>query len=187
MLSPLCGPAPTSSALVVDAKMDSSFEMSRMNYPVTPAVRLLRAKKIAFEPHVYDYKELGGTAHSAVELGAPEHLVIKTLVMETDSGEPLLVLMHGDREVSTRELARAIGARSVTVCDPARAQKHTGYLVGGTSPMGTRKELPVFAERTIFELPTIYINGGKRGFLVSIRPADLRRALTIAEVSVAIA
>ena len=161
--------------------------MSKTNYPVTPAVRLLREKNIAFEPHVYDYKERGGTAHSAAELGVAEHVVIKTLVMETDSREALLVLMHGDREVSTKELARAIGARSVTPCDPALAQKHTGYLVGGTSPLGTRKELPVYAEKTIFELPRIYINGGKRGFLVSIQPADLRRALRITEVRVAIA
>ena len=161
--------------------------MGKTNYPVTPAVRMLREKKIAFEPHVYDYKERGGTAHSAAELGVPEHRVIKTLVMETDSREPLVVLMHGDREVSTRELARVIGVRSVTPCDPAAAQKHTGYLVGGTSPLGIRKQLPVYAEKTIFELPEIYITGGKRGFLISLSPADLRKALTITEVSVAIA
>jgi len=150
-------------------------------------VRLLREKKIAFEPHIYDYEERGGTARSAAELGVSEHRVIKTLVMETDSRDPLVVLMHGDCEVSTRELARTIGTRSVTPCDPAAAQKHTGYLVGGTSPLGTRKQLPVYAEKTIFELPEIYINGGKRGFLVSIAPADLRKALAITEVSVAIA
>lgn len=160
--------------------------MSKTNYPVTAAVRLLREKNIAFEPHIYDYKERGGTAHSAAELGAQEHIVVKTLVMETDSREPLVVLMHGDREVSTRELARVIGVKSVTACEPAAAQKHTGYLVGGTSPLGTRKQLPVYAERTIFELPVIYINGGKRGFLVSIAPGDLRRALIITEVSIAV-
>ena len=160
--------------------------MNKANIPVTPAVRLLREKGIAFEPHLYVYKERGGTAHSAVELRVSEHIVIKTLVMETDSRVPLVVLMHGDREVSTRELARAIGVQSVTSCDPAAAQKHTGYVVGGTSPLGTRKQLPVYAERTIFELPTIYINGGKRGFLVSMAPGDLRKALTIYEVSVAI-
>jgi Cys-tRNA(Pro) deacylase len=160
--------------------------MSKTNYPVTPAVRLLREKKIPFDPHIYGYRERGGTAHSAAELGVLEHRVIKTLVMETDSRDPLVVLMHGDREVSTRELARAIGTRSVAPCDPAAAQKYTGYLVGGTSPLGTRKQLPVYAEKTIFELPEIYINGGKRGFLVSIAPADLRKALTITEVSVAI-
>lgn len=147
----------------------------------------MREKKIAFEPHIYDYKERGGTAHSAAELGVTEHIVVKTLVMETEAREPLLVLMHGDREVSTKELARSIGIRSVTPCDPATAQKHTGYLVGGTSPFGTRRQLPVYTETTIFELPTIYINGGKRGFLVSIEPGDLRKALTIAEVSIAIA
>ena len=161
--------------------------MTKTNCPVTPAVRLLREKKIAFEPHIYDYEERGGTARSAAELGVSEHRVIKTLVMETDSRDPLVVLMHGDCEVSTRELARTIGTRSVTPCDPAAAQKHTGYLVGGTSPLGTRKQLPVYAEKTIFELPEIYINGGKRGFLVSIAPADLRKALAITEVSVAIA
>ena len=160
--------------------------MIKINYPVTSAVRLLRAKKIAFEPHLYDYKERGGTAHSAAELGVHEHAVVKTLVMETDSREPLLVLMHGDCEVSTKELARVIGVRSVASCESATAQKHTGYLVGGTSPLGTRKQLPVYAERTIFDLPGIYINGGKRGFLVSIAPGDLKEMLTIAEVSVAL-
>jgi Cys-tRNA(Pro) deacylase len=165
--------------------LESRIDMSWINYPVTPAVRLLRAKKIAFEPHLYDYKERGGAAHSAAELGVDEHAVVKTLVMETGSREPLLVLMHGDRQVSTRELARVIGVRSVTRCERDTAQKHTGYLVGGTSPLGTRKQLPVYAERTIFDLPRIYINGGKRGFLVSIAPGDLREALTIAEVTVA--
>jgi Cys-tRNA(Pro) deacylase len=160
--------------------------MSKQNYAVTPAVRMLREKKIAFEPHLYDYKDRGGTAQSAAELGVPEYSVIKTLVMETDSREPIVVLMHGNREVSTKALARVIGVRSVTPCDPATAQKHTGYVIGGTSPFGTRKPLPVYAERTIFELPKIYINGGKRGFLVSIAPGDLRRALTISEVDVAL-
>jgi len=160
--------------------------MSNIDYPVTSAVRLLRAKKIAFEPHLYDYKERGGTAHSAAELGVHEHAVVKTLVMETDSREPLLVLMHGDCEVSTKELARVIGVRSVASCESATAQKHTGYLVGGTSPLGTRKQLPVYAERTIFDLPGIYINGVKRGFLVLIAPGDLKEMLTITEVSVAL-
>jgi Cys-tRNA(Pro) deacylase len=153
---------------------------------VTPAVRALRDKKIAFEPHLYDYKERGGTAHSSAELGVPEHIVIKTLVMENESREPVIVLMHGDREVSTKELARILGVKSMTPCDPAAAQKHTGYVVGGTSPFGTRKRLPVYAEKTIFDLPKIYINGGKRGFLVSIAPNDLRIALPISEVAVAI-
>lgn len=160
--------------------------MEKTNYPVTPAVRALREKKIAFEPHLYDYKERGGTAHSAAELRVPEHAVIKTLVMETDSREPLIVLMHGDREVSTKELARIIGVKTVAPCDPSTAQKHTGYMVGGTSPFGTRKPMPVYAEETIFRLPKIFINGGKRGFLVSMAAGDLRAALPIKEVAAAI-
>ena len=160
--------------------------MDKTSYPVTPAVRLLRQKGIVFEPHLYVYEERGGTKRSASELNVDEHSVIKTLVMETDSRDPLIVLMHGDREVSTKELARVLGVKSVTFCDPGIAQKHTGYQVGGTSPFGTRKPLAVYAEKTIFELPVIYINGGKRGFLVSISSNDLRRALNIAEVSVAI-
>jgi Cys-tRNA(Pro) deacylase len=161
--------------------------MDRANYPVTPAVRMLREKRIAFEPHLYDYKQHGGTKHSAEELRVDEHAVIKTLVMETDSREPLIVLMHGDCEVSTKSLARTLGVKTVSPCDPAIAQKHTGYQVGGTSPFGTRKPLTVYAEKTIFELAMIYINGGKRGFLVAIRPNDLRLALTISEVTVKIA
>jgi Cys-tRNA(Pro) deacylase len=157
-----------------------------MDYPVTPAVRLLREKKVVFEPHLYDYEERGGTRHSAEALGVDEHAVVKTLVMETEARKPLVVLMHGDREVSTKQLARTIGAKSVHPCDPSAAQKHTGYLVGGTSPFGTRARLPVYAERTIFELPVIYINGGKRGFLVSIDPKVLREVLPVEEVEVAI-
>lgn len=147
---------------------------------------MLREKKIVFEPHLYDYKEHGGTAHSAAELGVDEHAVIKTLVMETEKREPLIILMHGDREVSTKELARAIGVKGVSPCDPATAQKQTGYVVGGTSPFATRKAMAAYVEKTIFDLPKIYINGGKRGFLVSIDPNDLRTALPIKEVSVAI-
>jgi Cys-tRNA(Pro) deacylase len=147
---------------------------------------VLREKRIAFEPHLYAYEEHGGTSRSALELGVDEHIVVKTLVMETDSREPLIVLMHGDREVSTKELARTLGVKSVSPCDPVTAQKHSGYQVGGTSPFGTRKQLSVYAERTIFDLPRIYINGGKRGFLVSMDPNDLRRALSILEVTVAI-
>ena len=157
-----------------------------MDYPITPAVRLLREKGVAFEPHLYDYVERGGTRRSAEELGVDEHAVVKTLVMETDAKKPLLVLMHGDREVSTKQLARALGVKSVHPCDFAQAQKHTGYLVGGTSPFGTRARLPVYAERTIFDLPVIYINGGKRGFLVSIDPKVLRDVLKVEEVEVAI-
>ena len=157
-----------------------------MDYPITPAVRLLREKKVEFEPHVYDYVERGGTHHSAEELGVDEHEVVKTLVMETDAHRPLVVLMHGDREVSTKNLARHLGVKSVHPCDFAQAQKHTGYLVGGTSPFGTRIHMHVYAERTIFELPKIYINGGKRGFLVSIDPKVLKEVLHAEEVEVAI-
>lgn len=153
---------------------------------MTQAVRLLRDRNIAFEPHLYAYEERGGTKRSAEELQVDEHSVIKTLVMETDSQDPLIVLMHGDREVSTKELARLLGVKSVSPCDPAVAQKHTGYMVGGTSPLGTRKALPIYAEKTVFDLPQIYINGGKRGFLVSLDPNDLHRALKITEVTVAI-
>ena len=160
--------------------------MSKTDYPITPAVRTLRDKKIAFTPHLYGYVEHGGTARSAEELGVDEHAVIKTLVMETETRAPLIVLMHGDREVSTKELARALGVKAVAPCDPATAQKHTGYQVGGTSPFGTRKPLPVYAERTIFALPMIFINGGKRGFLVSLDPQALRAALAVKEVEVAI-
>ena len=160
--------------------------MDKANYPVTPAVRMLREKRIVFEPHLYAYEEHGGTRRSAEELQVDEHAVIKTLVMETDSREPLIVLMHGDREVSTKKLARTLGVKSVSPCDAGIAQKHTGYQVGGTSPLGTRKPLAVYVEKTIFDVPVIYINGGKRGFLLSIDSNELRRVLTISEVSVAI-
>ena len=157
-----------------------------MDYPVTPAVRVLREKKVEYEPHLYDYEERGGTWHSAESLGVDEHAVVKTLVMETDARRPLIVLMHGDREVSTKQLARTLGVKTVRPCDPATAQRHTGYLVGGTSPLGTRAKLPVYAERTIFDLAKVYINGGKRGFLVSLDPKVLRALLPTEEVSVAV-
>ncbi|MDQ3803186.1 MAG: Cys-tRNA(Pro) deacylase [Acidobacteriota bacterium] len=158
-----------------------------MDYPVTPAVRVLREKRIGFAPHLYEYEERGGTRRSARELGVDEHAVVKTLVMETDAKRPMVVLMHGDREVSTKRLARALGVKSVRPCDPAAAQRHTGYVVGGTSPFGTRAALPVYVERTIFDLPKIYINGGKRGFLVEIEPRDLRSLSPLTEVEVAVA
>jgi len=157
-----------------------------MDYPVTPAVRMLREKRVDFEPHLYNYVEKGGTKHSAEELGVDEHAVIKTLVMETDQRKPLIILMHGDREVSTKNLARQLGVKTVTPSKPEVAQKHTGYLIGGTSPFGTRTQIPVYAEQTIFELPLIVINGGKRGFLVSISPQILRDVLQAKEVNVAI-
>lgn len=151
--------------------------MAKDKTPVTPAVRALRAAGISFTDHPYAYEEKGGTAVSSRELGVDEHCVIKTLVMEDDRKQPLIVLMHGDLQVSTKELARLIGARSVEPCKPETAQKHTGYLTGGTSPFGTKKQLPVYVEETILDLPIIYINGGKRGFLVGIAPADLIRLL----------
>ena len=157
-----------------------------MDYPITPAVRLLRKNKVEFEPHLYDYVEHGGTSHSAEALGVDEHTVVKTLVMEAEGKRPFIVLMHGDREVSTKNLARHIEVKSVHPCDFAEAQKHTGYLVGGTSPFGTRTRLHVYAERTIFDLPVIYINGGKRGFLVSLDPQVLRDVLHAEEVEVAV-
>ncbi|TYO99878.1 Cys-tRNA(Pro) deacylase [Geothermobacter ehrlichii] len=159
--------------------------MSREKIPSTPAVRLLRRHKVDFVPCFYSYEEHGGTAVSARELGVDEHVVIKTLIMERDSGEPLVVLMHGDRQVSTRNLARTIGCKSVRPCDPKTASRHSGYLVGGTSPFGTRKAMPVFMERSILDLPTIYINGGKRGFLVALAPADVQRILQPVLVDVA--
>lgn len=160
--------------------------MKDQSYPVTPAIRQLRETKSSFTPHLYEYKERGGTAHSAHELKVDEHSVIKTLVLETDQSKPLIVLMHGDREVSTKELARLLKVRTVSPCDPGKAQKHTGYLVGGTSPFGTKTKMPVYAEKTIFTLPLIYINGGKRGFLVAIEPHKLRELLPVTEVEVAI-
>jgi len=160
--------------------------MGKTTYPVTQAVRFLRDHKIKFEPQLYKYEEHGGTARSSSELGVPEHIVIKTLVMETERRDALIVLMHGDCEVSTKELARALGVKTITPCDPANVQKITGYMVGGCSPFGTRKTLPVYAEATIFELSRIYINGGKRGFLVSIDPQDLKRSLSAKEVNAAI-
>ena len=160
--------------------------MAKEKFPVTPAIRLLRAEQVAFTPHLYGYEEHGGTAVSARELGIEEHTVIKTLVMENEHQEPLIVLMHGDRQVSTKELARQIGAKAISPCAPATADRHSGYQVGGTSPFATRKAMPVYIEETILELPQIYINGGKRGFLVAIAPQELRRVLKPTSVSVAI-
>ena len=144
----------------------------------TPAVRVLKQHQVPFTEHEYRYEERGGTAVSSRELGVDEHMVIKTLVMEDEQKQPLIVLMHGDREVSTKNLARQIGARTVAPCAPDVAQKHTGYLVGGTSPFGTRKPLPVYLERSIADLDRIYINGGRRGFLLSLSPQDLVRVLS---------
>jgi Cys-tRNA(Pro) deacylase len=161
--------------------------MSRAtDYPVTTAVRFLRDNNIPFQAHLYRYVEHGGTAVAASALNVPEHAVIKTLVMENDLRQGLIVLMHGDLEVSTRELARFLGAKTVSPSDPGEATRRTGYVVGGTSPFGTRTELPVYAEATIFGIPSVYINGGKRGFLVSLNPADIRKALRVTDVNVGI-
>jgi Cys-tRNA(Pro) deacylase len=143
----------------------------------TPATQRLRSAGVAFAEHVYDYVEHGGTAESARQLGWDEHAVIKTLVMQTERGEPLLVLMHGDRQVSTKNLARAIGCKSVEPCSAEGAARHTGYQVGGTSPFGTRKTLPVYVEESVLALPTLLINGGRRGYLVQITPAALTTLL----------
>jgi Cys-tRNA(Pro) deacylase len=144
------------------------------DFPITPAVRFLREKKIDFTPHLYNYVEKGGTGESAKQLGVDEHAVIKTLVFETNEKKPLIVLMHGDREVSTKNLARHLGIKSVEPEAAERATKWTGYMFGGTSPFGTKSPMPVYVERTIFGLDRIFINGGKRGFLVEINPADLK-------------
>lgn len=147
---------------------------------------MLRSHEIPYDEHLYRYEEHGGTRVSARELGVDEHAIIKTLVMQDDRGSPLIVLMHGDREVSTKQLARAIGCRQVDPCKPDVANRHSGYLVGGTSPFGTRKPIPVYVERSILDLPRIYINGGARGFLVGLAPADLERVLKPVLVDVAI-
>lgn len=155
--------------------------------PSTPAVHFLKQHRVSFTEHEYRYEERGGTAVSSRELGVDEHIVIKTLVMEDERKQPLIVLMHGDREVSTKNLARQIGAKMVTPCAPDVAQKQTGYLIGGTSPFGTRKSLPVYLERSIADLDRIYINGGARGFLVSMPPSDLIRVLSPVIVDVGVA
>ena len=154
--------------------------------PSTNATRLLRQLGIPYTEHLYRYEERGGTAVSARELGVPEHAVIKTLVMEDDQGAPLIIVMHGDREVSIKELARQTGARSVQPCKPEVANRHSGYLVGGTSPFGTKKAMPIHAEASIFELDRIYLNGGSRGFLVGLDPKDLDKALKVNRVAVGI-
>lgn len=150
--------------------------------PETPATRFLRQHHIAHSNHLYEYEEHGGTRVPARELNIDEHAVVKTLLMENESGKPLIVLMHGDRKVSTKNLARQIGAKSVAPCRPEAAQRHTGYLVGGTSPFGTKKMLPVYIEKTLLDLPLVYINGGRRGYLVGVQPHELMRVLKPREV-----
>jgi Cys-tRNA(Pro) deacylase len=143
----------------------------------TPATQWLRQHRVAFSEHVYEYVDHGGTAESARQLGVDEHSVVKTLVMQDERAQPLVVLMHGDKQVSTKNLARAIGVKSVEPCKPDVAQRHSGYQVGGTSPFGLRKAMTVYVEAGVLELPQIYINGGRRGFLVGIAPSILSEAL----------
>ncbi|MBV8761419.1 MAG: Cys-tRNA(Pro) deacylase [Deltaproteobacteria bacterium] len=157
--------------------MRSVYHARVTKHPVTMAIRVLRAQKVAFEPHVYAWQPHGGTRASSEALGVDEHAVIKTLIFEDDAKQPLCVLMHGDREVSAKNLARAIGAKSTQPCAPEVADRHSGYQVGGTSPFGLRRAMPVYMQRTILELPRIYINGGARGFLVAIDPREAERVL----------
>lgn len=159
--------------------------MPKDNVPSTPAVLALRAAGVAFVPRVYAYVDKGGTRHSSASLGVDEHQVVKTIVLETGDKQPLVCLMHGDRQISTKQLARVIGAKTVQPCDPAVAHRHTGYLVGGTSPFGMRKPLPVYVERSILDLPAIYINGGARGLLVELAPRVLTDLLNATPVDVA--
>lgn len=151
--------------------------MAKEKTPVTAAVRMLRAEHVIFSDHPYNYEEKGGTSVSSRELGVAEHSVIKTLVMEDERRKPLIVLMHGDMQVSTKELARIIGVKQISPCSPEVAQKHSGYMVGGTSPFGTRFPMQIYMEASIAGLSKIYINGGKRGYLVGLTPEELIRVL----------
>lgn len=160
--------------------------MAKDKTPVTPATRLLDQQGVAYTAHLYPYVEKGGTANAARQLGVDEHRVVKTLVMEDDRKEPLIVLMHGDRQVSTRELSRQIGAKGIHPCTPETAQQLTGYQVGGTSPFGTRRPLPIYLEATILDLPRIFINGGRRGLQVEIDSSELVRVLRPTLVRVAV-
>ena len=157
-----------------------------LHAPETPATRFLRQHGIAFSSHPYAYEAHGGTSVSARELNVDEHVVIKTLIMEDENARPLIVLMHGDRKVSTRELARQAGCKRIEPCRPEVANRHSGFLVGGTSPFGTRRKMPVYMERSILDASLIYINGGKRGYLVGIHPHDLLRVLQPELVEVAL-
>lgn len=160
--------------------------MAKEVYPISPAIRVLRDKKIEFVPHLYPYVEKGGTRQTSIELKVEEFSIIKTLVMESEDGKPFFILMHGDKEVSTKELARQIGSKTVKPCDANKATKATGYEFGGTSPFGSRTNMKVYAEASIFDIDKIYINGGKRGFIVEIKSSDIKLALAVQEVNVAI-
>ena len=152
----------------------------------TPATQFLRERGVSFTEHVYDYVEHGGTAESSRQLGVSEHEVVKTLVMQDERAQPLIVLMHGDKQVSTKNLARAIGAKSVEPCKPEVAQRHSGYMVGGTSPFGTKKAMPVYVEASVLELPRVLINGGRRGYLVGIEPGVLAELVAAKPVNCAL-
>ena len=160
--------------------------MSKGKMPITPAIRLLRSENVVFSDHPYSYEEKGGTAVSARELGVDEQCVIKTLIMEDEAKRPLVILMHGNLQVSTKELARQINVKQISPCSPETAQKHTGYQIGGTSPFGTRRHMPVYMEETIAELEKIHINGGKRGYLIGMPPGELVRVLKPVLVKVGI-
>ena len=160
--------------------------MPRERLPVTNAVRVLREHGVRYTDHPYDYEPRGGTSVSARALGVDEHAVIKTLIMEDDGKRPMIVLMHGDREVSAKNLARFLDVKHVAPCDPAVADRHSGYQVGGTSPFGTRRPMPVYMERSIAKLAYLYVNGGRRGYLVGMAPAELIRVLRPTLVDVAV-
>ena len=157
-----------------------------MRSAATPATAYLAKHGVEYTEHEFEYQEHGGTSHSSAQMGVPEHQVIKTLVMEDDKGQPLIVLMHGDRKVSTKELARQARAKRIAPCKPEVATRHSGYLIGGTSPFGTRKAMPVYLERSVLALPRIYINGGRRGYLLGMPPAELTRVLSPVLVDVAL-
>ena len=160
--------------------------MKTPHAPETQATKFLREHAVSYTPHLYAYEEHGGTKVSARELDVDEHAVIKTLVMEDETAKPLIVLMHGDCKVSTKELARQASCKKIEPCQPDVANRHTGFLVGGTSPFGTKRRMPVYLEKSILELPLIYINGGRRGFLVGITPQALMQALSPQLVEVAL-
>ena len=160
--------------------------MAKERFSTTQAVRMLKQQGVKFTLHPYKYEEKGGTETAARQLNVEEHLVIKTLVMDDDKGNPLLVLMHGDKQVSTKALARTLGVKRVTPCAPEVAHRHTGYFVGGISPFGTRKPLTVYVETSIMELSAMYINAGKKGLLAKMSPGDLKKIVTLTPVSVAI-
>ncbi len=157
--------------------MSRNHDLDLGHAPETPATRFLRQHRIAHSNHLYEYEEHGGTKVSARELNVDEHAVIKTLIMEDEHAKPLIVLMHGDCKVSTKELARQVGCKKVEPCKPEVANRHTGFLVGGTSPFGTKKAMPIYMEKSILDLPLIYLNGGRRGYLVGVHPHDVVKVL----------